>query len=406
MPVYFKNNKLYDNGTQKIIIYEQWPELRAYEINKNNGNFRHYMPKSSEFNIKRWRTCQNKTKCRNLGLYRNEEILFLSIFYPNIIESQNNRKLYTDKIPANVRAAVNKYNENNWHLLTFIRRTNADHAIELIKSNPMLGLALSSVSIFNNNESRVKAMRKLMRKKRAEMLEYMGFPAEKYVLRLFSRIHKSDRYVKTLLHLRNVLQLNDRYYIKRLKHMDEICKSVLYMMEYNIESITGNFISDFLNYSYDERNGYNRILRDTVNMMEITGIEHRKLRTVEEMIRLHDELVLEMDKFEAEQKDIKFPAHPYEGNEYVEPIRDYSALKHYANKLNNCAISYLNRIVKRKLYMYSVDFNGHLAMFSLIPSGDDYRISELSGINNKEVNEELYFKVRKWYYSNYLGITE
>ena len=221
--VAFCDDKLYHFDPRSAVVMRLWPEMRA------------------------WR----RTPCRPWQHTRRwaDEVLCRVALRPGAIEDAARRRAtlvgplspdqYLDSrfrdsvawaqgiatIPPRARLIAARFKDRRWHVLAMMAR--CPRADDLLEANPALGFALASHWVLHRPVVRqpMRAMRTLVDKPQARILEWLGFPATERVRRILKKIDPAALTGRLLPQL--CRGLADGRVIALLAHLPRINEEVL-----------------------------------------------------------------------------------------------------------------------------------------------------------------------------------
>jgi hypothetical protein len=98
--------------------------------------------------------------------------------------------------------------------------------------------------------------------------------------------------------------------------------------------------------------------------------------------------------FRRHTQSLPFPQPPWNGNDWIVPIRTVKALREAALKYRNCLYDYPRQVLLGEYYFYEVK-NGPAIVAIVRDPIIGWRISEINGIDNQEPDENLVTRIER-----------
>ncbi len=107
--------------------------------------------------------------------------------------------------------------------------------------------------------------------------------------------------------------------------------------------------------------------------------------------------------FRRHTQTLSFPLPPWEGNDWIVPIRTVKALRDAAHKYRNCLYDYPRQVLLGQYYFYEVKSGPAIVAIVRDPI-IGWRISEINGIDNKEPDEILVMDIERAFAATNLSV--
>jgi|GEM_PF-3938578 len=272
-------------------------------------------------------------------------------------------------------------------------------SMELALSNPLLFVLLVNKAEQEGTDKDVFTA--LVLEKRGKILDYLGLPASKSVLRLLARTQYSNANSNDLDAVLEVLSRPIQ--LTRLRHVKQLSLNhILFLQQFQglfwpgvLEIITPETNSAFAAYVC-------RMASDCCAL----GANLDNLRTVttnEELSALHDRLInvrnqarnLDYIRFSLEEYG-EFPAPPLAGNAIIVPLTSWKELTDEGQEMHHCISIHGYKIAARNYFVYKVLTQQRLTL-AISAHGGGWRVNEVRGHSNTMPTEESLQHIHDWF---------
>ncbi|OGV68101.1 MAG: hypothetical protein A2283_18865 [Lentisphaerae bacterium RIFOXYA12_FULL_48_11] len=321
---------------------------------------------------------------------------------------------FLSDIPDNFKAIIAPFPSHQWMLLRLLYEGKA--CVELAQANPILVYCIANNAEFRTKpEDRITIMAKLCLKKQKELLEWLGFPCTPATVRLLQKILPEAVNPSILRMFRTAIKTTE--FSKTLGHMNHINAGVMAL-------ITNKNIADFitpkllLEISEHQEERINSpesdLLFETCSMFETIRAQHRIKKPIFESIAgiqaIHDEILPQYNEAitlpviprrkRSKGEKVKHPSQfeniPMPETDDIIPIRSPREFYREGQNMHHCVTTYLNEVQNGRMYIYRV-LKPERATLALRPKvNGSWRISQIRGVCNKEVEEPTLQVVKEW----------
>ncbi len=301
------------------------------------------------------------------------------------------------RFPERVLSLAGALPERHWHLITLLARVPG--ADELAEGNLALAHAMASSWVFRPRpESQpFRSARRVVRRRRPQIAEWLGFPARPTVVRVLAKVRPSAVTVRGLLYLRRTLCAEP--IPKALLHLPSLDRCVLRIATdpQLVSHVTHTFLDDVGSDPTEaglERLAY--MLDDTVRMAGELGQRFGPMRSVTELRRLHDELAETLNRSESEElASMVIPPPPVAGTDAIVPLVSAAEILAEGREMHHCVASYIRRVAAGQVYVYRV-LAPERATLSLRSDRDNWELEQIHGPANAPVEHETLLRVQAW----------
>ena len=401
--VSFKNGKLYDFSTRRIVVLRGWPEPMAWVKT----------PKRPWRGTRKWADEALVAFFRRLDEpARRPAPLETYVLAPGTIaiiqadgldispEALEEHRIkdwksreaawkerttciepFSEQIPAEIRALIAPLQHRAWHLLCMFARCPG--AVDLFRSNPALAFALSGHWFYREHRvsNPIRATRRLVYKRQRDILAWMGFPGTKSVQQMFRKIPIDHLHPALLKRLQGALL--DPRRGKVLAHLPALPPEVLSLVVHDdyFDRLSMRFFMEMLENRAAARD-VRWLLRDTLRMNHQIGggdvpARFHSLRRLREM---HDDLVAPVNDIMLTRK-IDFPEPPYVGTDAIVPLCTLKDLVEEGIQMRHCVAAYANRVAGGAYYVYRV-LKPVRATLAIFWYKNHWECSQLMGFGN------------------------
>tara|TARA_R110001599_G_scaffold117525_1_gene285933 strand:+ start:7352 stop:8506 length:1155 start_codon:yes stop_codon:yes gene_type:complete len=237
----------------------------------------------------------------------------------------------------------------------------------------------------------------LFSKKRTVIIEESGLTNSKAVLNLLLKCQFAcfGLHEYQLITRPNLLTSS-----KHLSHLPYIDERLLKLIVRFPQFKTSNLINQFgQNWSWDH---FDQSFDDTMNMGEQLGIPKilsliLACNNLHSLKQLHDKLAVKINEKECSNTPlIYYTVPPVRGNEFIIPITNNHALMNEGAVQHNCVVSYHNRIILGKYYVYKILKPERATLGLKLKEGEFHSIDQIKLCFNSDVSKKTLEQVEEW----------
>lgn len=305
---------------------------------------------------------------------------------------------FLESIPHEVRTLVAEFPTRHWHLLSMIARCPA--TLDLVREQPAMAAAMASNWVFRKGTSKdaMRWIRKMLPRRRREILTALGFPEQELSTRIISKIPAEDSSIDMLLHVRRLLRHPDLQ--KILAHIKVLDAPVLGLILSKNRKLIHRRV--LMQVAEDEKLPVDRKLIPAMlhhyvymwNRTQTTG-DIKVFQTVQSLITAYDALFEQYLNGKQRVQIEGFPEPPLLGTESIVPITNRETLVAEAMAQRNCVSTYLPRIAAGNFYVYSM-LSPERATIGLRRVDTRWVLSEVTGYRNAPVSHECAEQLNRW----------
>lgn len=302
-----------------------------------------------------------------------------------------------NSVPEKYLLLIAPYIYRQWHLLSCLSRIkNFD---EFLESSPGIGWLLASLWVFHKTTNPFRSIKKLMYKKRKEILNYLGFPSKDSIVRIIdNKIPKEIFCISLFLLLRNLVKNEE--ILKIMYYLEKINVNVLGILSQQefIKYCNMNFLIEVS--SNPRLNPYDneilQLFKDTIYMANL--LEKKiKVRSIDHLYTIHNELDDLLLEIGFEKVDEGFPEPPIPGIKgIIEPLQSIQALLAESREMKHCVHTYYKKILEGKSYCYRVLYPQRCTLELYENPFGLWKIEQIRGERNSEVGEKVKDMVWVW----------
>lgn len=369
--------KRFSSRLQKILVvrpWAPWPAAWELDLRQPNPTWRGVFP---ELRVASWYAGFSAPRGRSwdkpLGSVERQRSVDTP---PPYLWRTDLRRLkalgsFFHEIPREARLAVSRVRAQ-WNLLRAIHAAGRP-MLDLCAGALPIAYAIGGLRIFHSCARPLRTTRALLSRpgvRRARIMELLSFKHPNTAVRLALRIPIEDLSFGTLLELRRVLAIEDRWAEKLRGHLQQVTRPVLALIrpEY-LAHVTPNLLSDVA----DSNEGYPEtaeMLRDLLMLAGHLGrdrIARLRFQSAKALKAAHDDLIRRMPRgLDAEALDIRLPSPPLPPARVADvdfrPLDTFEAICRQGADLHQClGQGYAERIArgaregKAELYLYALD---------------------------------------------------
>jgi len=323
------------------------------------------------------------------GKYLDDAVVPLSF-----VIAQNGGKQWYLTVPENIRTTLLPYSGYEFSIL-YLTSHNFE-AGQMFISNPTLFWMLLRTA--KEEGMPEDEFLKMLKKPRAEIMNYCGLPGTKSAIKLLRKI-RFKRFNTNSLPLIKAL-FNLKYYA-HLNHHEYIDEKVIRIVSHYPVLIKTRFIRHFEGQNEKVLSSLH-FIGDTVqlaarlNMINILRTIGR-CRSYHELKAVHDKLVVDvLSKEHGDEMSVIYPDPPIQGNNYIVPITSKGSLFNEAVSQHHCVMIFHKEILEGSYYVYKILIPERATLGLRIESGQKPQIDQLVLERNESVSAETKLIVESW----------
>ena len=309
-------------------------------------------------------------------------------------------KGFLSTFPREVTALVLPLRERQWHLVQLV--AHCPGALDLALTNRGLAVALASSWVFRDAPVArpLRSARALVRKSRAEIAGWLGFPGSPSTVGILGKIRTDALTAERLLWLRAALREPEPP--KALRHLPALDGVVLRILcDPALRGAAAYSLLEEIVTAPDDaaRRDAPFLLRDALDAHAILGLRWSLVaRSLEEVRIMHDELTAEVNERQwlAEDAALTFPAPPHPGTPDIVPLTSGRELFSEGRAMHHCAASHAPRVAGGRAYLYRVHAPER-ATLSLVRGAAGWHLAQIKTFANGRVAPETLAAVREWF---------
>jgi len=312
------------------------------------------------------------------------------------LESESGRRV-SDGIPEPVLNVARLMPAIDFELAQACAASNA--AIELAETSSLLFILL--VNYCKNQSLSLNEFEYLLSLKRIALLEKVGLPESKSLVKLMNRIELSP-----LLpwELEDVVQmLRHKEFVKLLRHHPNIHLNHLRLLRLHPQPLWPGMLSLVDSHSSALDIGWIcRMTRDTLAMTNGNAQPLSRVNSQPALQQLHDRLVREFNSGVREdqakillQKHGKYPSPPVPTLDGIEPITSWLELLEEGAIMRHCVGSYDRQVAEGEVFIYRMVYPERLTV-SLIYRNNRWMVGEARRRRNGNPSPKVMEFIRRW----------
>ena len=312
---------------------------------------------------------------------------------------------------------LNSFSDGKLPLLNFFIRYGQP-AVELAEDCPALAYVAAQSCFFGFNTPGFDLYERLPEEKRSKILQITGFPALRWVEKLFRKIPVSDCHSFFFHDLRKVLLSVNAEQQQVLKHIREVNYiAVKILLDSGFSRLFHHsFFAEIPNVVADSQvaDDFGQLYQVKNELLEAVSqnLRVRLIRKVEDLAVVHEQFVrwLRDRRYLEKIEELDFSAAPFpelllsQPNEEckygVFPITSGRALWLEGRTMQHCIAGYAKEISAKngKFYAYHVELpEEEPATFTVLyRQGKSWTIHDIRGIRNTKVSQEVHSFVTMW----------
>ena len=238
----------------------------------------------------------------------------------------------------------------------------------------------------------------------------MGFPGEKYTIKILRRIPIPEIRLFTLWNLRKLL-FDDKIR-KELGYLPLISAYILkfYELKKLYNAVTPIFrkrlVYKVKDMKMSKRDRFLReqivLLYDLLDMKNMLGVQYNlRINSIKKLRRYHDDLVSELNnKPLVGLPHVKFPPPPMPGSDNIEPITNLKMLVREGIVQKNCVASWQEDIMRGKAYVYKFNGKERATIGLRQKSNGDWYLVDVEGEGNHNIDYKNKEIINNWFLNN------
>lgn len=248
------------------------------------------------------------------------------------------------------------------------------------------------------------AVRRLVRRKRRDMVVALGFPAQtaNLAVRALERLRPFDVDVGTIRLLRDLFVANNRLALKRVAHLDALRSGIIELLLHpGTRDVLSMGLLEEIAHPHTVVGGLVDIpstLQDTVRMLRARGAHVPMFRSVNDVCRIHDAEVRQMLRgarthtHQGQFPDAPVPPVPGE----IEYLATAGALEEESHAMRNCVRIYDDRVVSFECFLYRVLSPERCTLAIDLGPDLNFRIREIKAHANSPAARATVAHVDNW----------
>ncbi|GBF50383.1 hypothetical protein LPTSP4_19080 [Leptospira ryugenii] len=122
---------------------------------------------------------------------------------------------------------------------------------------------------------------------------------------------------------------------------------------------------------------------------------HWKFRSIADVYKLESTMIQELENSTFQEEVVSYPEPPFEGNEWISPIRSNLDLYWEGKNQHNCVFDYDQKIRDGRFYLYHTNGKTKCTVSFLNIEGDWF-LDQIAGPCNKPADPETYHQLEAW----------
>jgi hypothetical protein len=307
---------------------------------------------------------------------------------------------FTRRIPFKIVSDVKGIPCHNWRLLE-LAATSPERMGDMIRRCPALAVLVVQ-SHGPSDEPRADWMREIAVMRWREILENLGLPPKRRVIRLLKKLPAAHCREQTVNALAEAIRAKHPY-VRILSHLSQITRDTVALLRMDRSMVSSLILIASSASDYDEEP--TAWLVDNVRFLISgdpvrRGWPYRQL-DAETLARVETRLRWQHSAAGCELL-APFPRPPIAGIPgKIEPLRDYRSLGEEADLQKNCVRAFIEDIISGNFYAYAVTVRER-ATLALRRLGDSetWVVADLRAYDNWEPSEETEHFVTAWLSEN------
>jgi hypothetical protein len=295
---------------------------------------------------------------------------------------------------------LNRYDPaGSGRLLSFFSRVPG--SLELAHDTPTLAYLLAHADVvFHSVQQPLRASRRLIRRRRREILGWLGFPATESWVRIMKKIQPPiSLSVPRMLYLKQAA--HEPAVDKLLRHCPRINYGVLRIAT---DQELRPLISPQTAAEIGRHRGFDRrpkaawLLQEVLGMLELINKHERWIaKSLQHLQETHDNLIQETAGFTINRR-FAFPTPTLPGAEGIEPLASFAAVREEGRQQRHCigSLHYARAIINNELYVYLVLPPWQRATAAINHTNGCWRLRDLKGVANSAVDQQTTEYVQNW----------
>jgi hypothetical protein len=299
-------------------------------------------------------------------------------------------------IPADIFKLVHPLKNGQWMCLSVLARCGTT-AGELFESNPALFFALANNRYLGiKNKNNMAFIRRALKYPRRKIAELLGFPGTEKTVSILKKVQSNELSTKMIFFLRKALNEGGPS-VQYFSHLPAITAHTV--------SLSRNEFSSTVNYNLLESairlKGKMEVTGITVKLRETTNLygtflkkKMPLIRSVEELNKLHEELIKYFEPVKMGKIDVPLPLPPFKSDpEYIEQFTSTSRVFAESFDMRNCLKDHLEKLFSGKYYVLRILRQKITLMIKSTSSG--LEVEDIKGFANRRLTGESVEYIRK-----------
>jgi len=312
---------------------------------------------------------------------------------------------------------LSSFSDGKLPLLNFFIRYGLP-AVELAEDCPALAYVVAQSCFFGINSPGFDFYERLPEEKRTKILQLSGFPALRWVEKLFRKIPANDCHSFFFHDLRKVLLSVNAEQQQVLTHIGEvnyIAVKILLNVDF-FQLFHRAFFAEISQIVADSQaaDDFGQLYQVKHELLEAVsqGLWVRLIRKVEDLVVVHEQFVhwLKDQRYLDNIAELDFPAAPFpelllsqsnkERKFGIFPITSGRALWLEGRTMQHCIAGYAKEINAKmgKFYAYHLDLPDEepATLTVLYRQGESWTIHDIRGVRNTKVSQKVGSFVARW----------
>lgn len=390
----FKDGKLCIFREREVTVINAWPDLTAITKPASSKKWRAYWPTFRLIHPYR-RFVPQSAKAKE-----SQEQLSLALDMRGCTNHAAERKLAFDSFrfsfPKDIANAVERFPSEQWSILHLLK--NDPQAIDLVSTHPAVAFLLAHhfIGRFHGRGEH----HRFSHLKQRVLARHFGFSATDAVVNILKKVPQESVSLRRLGQLRTALR--DPEIQKILSHLEVVNAGVIELVgdpEFWRQSsprllreVSGHLVEK---YRADTAESLHQIL---VMQQTVSPGQRSTFQSREQLLRVHDELVLEFCRRAPETvKNCAFPRPPLPGvANCIVPLRTPVELMEEGKAQSNCVASYAKRVEGGDIFIYRVRFPERATLSVVRGENGVWERGELKAARNASVSPATDRAVESW----------
>ena len=395
-----KDDKLLMFEDDRLLVLRDWPNVRAW-VKRPGGPFVGHRPAEALLSrigtaihprfVQRALSAFARAQGQGSPTAKREDVARIRA---GLSAKQRSARSFIESFPPEVWARAAAVEQRQWHLLALLARVPG--ADELASDNLALAFGVASCWVFADPMTQpYRAARRMVRRRRVEIAEWLGFPARPAVVRVLGKVRAGAISVQRLFYLRETLRSESAP--KALLHLPVLDRGTLRILtDPALQPLATHSLLEEVatDSSASEQLAYT--LRDTQTMAAELRVRLSVVRSVRELRALHDELARHLNRSEFDDSStMPFPPPPFDGTDDIVPLESASEIAAEGREMHHCVRTYVPLVAEGRVYVYRV-LAPERATLGLRLTREGWAIEQVKGPCNARVRLETLEHLHEW----------